>query len=83
MSQTAAFNGTTTRVKGVATEAHAGTIGIGTKTSSRRPRSRRLQMIRQRARARRRERAVRAHGIRAGSPPGPADRMYFLPPKAY
>jgi hypothetical protein len=82
MSQTAAFNGTTNRMKGVAMEAHAGTIGIGTKTS-RRPRPRRLQMIRQRARARRRERAVRAHGIRAGSPPGPADRMYFLPPKAY
>jgi hypothetical protein len=69
-------------MKGAAMEAHAGTIGIGTK-NSRRPRSRRLQMIRQRARARRRERAIRAHGIRAGSPPGPADRMYFLPPKAY
>jgi hypothetical protein len=63
-------------------EAHAGTIGIGTRTIGT-PRARRLQMIRERARARRRERAVRAHGIRAGSPPGPADRMYFPPPKAY
>jgi hypothetical protein len=63
-------------------EAHGGGIGMGTKTG-RRLRSRRLQMIRQHARTRRRERALRAHGIRAGSPPGPADRMYFLPPKAY
>jgi hypothetical protein len=78
MSQAATFNGTTNRMKGVAMEAGAGTIGIGAKTS-RKPRSRRLQMIRQRARARRRERAIRTHVFRASSPPGPADRMYFLP----
>lgn len=36
-----------------------------------------------RYRARRRDRAIRVHSVRAGSPPGPADRLYFVPPKAY
>jgi hypothetical protein len=69
-------------MKAAAMEAHTGTIGIGTESIGT-PRASRLQMFRERAKARRRERAVRAHGVRAGSPPGPADRMYFPPPKAY
>jgi len=74
-------------------EAHAGTITGAQRVApaehprvtgvNRKPRRRSIQMIRERARARRRERAIRAHGVRAGSPPGAADRMYFLPPKAY
>jgi hypothetical protein len=43
----------------------------------------RLFHLRDRARARRRNRGIRARGFRAGSPPGPADRMYFILPKVY
>jgi hypothetical protein len=31
---------------------------------------------------RRRERGIHARGVRSGSPPGPADRMYIPPRKA-
>jgi hypothetical protein len=41
-----------------------------------------LSFFRERIRTRRQERPRRAHAVRAGSPPGPADRMYFSP-KAY
>jgi hypothetical protein len=59
-------------------EAHAGTISIGTRPA-RRQRTRVFARFLERSRARRRERAVHAHAIRAGSPPGPADALYFPP----
>jgi hypothetical protein len=42
-------------------------------------RARRLLAL---ARVRRRW-AIHARGVRSGSPPGPADRMYFPPPQRY
>jgi hypothetical protein len=44
---------------------------------------RRPRFFRRRDRAARRKRATHPRGIRAGSPPGPAVRMTYRPPKAY
>jgi hypothetical protein len=63
-------------------EARAATVGIRA-TRTAKPRMDRLFHFRDRARARRRNRGIRARGFRAGSPPGPADRMYFILPKVY
>ena len=50
-------------------EAHAGSIGIRTRSEPRSI-SLRLRLVRQRVRARRRERAIAAHEIRSHSIPG-------------
>ena len=63
-------------------EARAATVGIKTRRRVK-PRMHGLFHFLERSRTRRRNRGTRARGFRAGSPPGPADRMYFLPPKAY
>jgi hypothetical protein len=63
-------------------EAHADTFRISTRSTTA-PRRHRLKLYMSAARARRRERAIHTRGVRVGSPPGPADRMLVLPPKAY
>jgi hypothetical protein len=67
-------------------EAHAGTISIGSRVTTR-PKASRLALFRERVRARRRERVVRNHAASAnrslpGSIPG-SDHTHLLPPKGY
>jgi hypothetical protein len=70
------------RVKGTAMEAHAGTIGIGSRQGVRR-RRRRLAHLRQALRQRRRERALRAHALRVSGAHAPyvtgSEHTHMLP----
>jgi hypothetical protein len=43
----------------------------------------RLRLLLRRRRSNRRQRTARPQAVRTGGPPGPADRMLFVPPKAY
>ena len=68
-------------------DAHAGTISIGTRVTTK-PKAGRLAQVRERVRASRRERAIRHHAAGSnrtlpGSIPGSEHTHLILPPKAY